>query len=271
MTKSGNTYESQNGKGGKRIKVDSVNGDVVMVRFDKYARYFTIAPQQHDFDVTFHPEGGYMIAGEPCRVAFKAVDNAGRGCDVTVRISDNDGHEVVTANSVHRGMGMIVMVPEIGMRYSAEAVDGNGRRKVFDMPMPVADRSVIRVDNRPESLYITTAGANAAGDGFIVLQCRGNMIMYSPVEPDQPVTVDKRLLPEGIIQALLVDGRGTVMSDRLVFVAHDSDNTASLTLPLSTVSTRSQVEASVSIPGGMSTGGFCRNGDRQRQSHYRTD
>ncbi|MEB3376137.1 hypothetical protein SFC43_34315 [Bacteroides sp. CR5/BHMF/2] len=35
-----------------------------------YRRYLPISTRNEDYDMTFYPEGGYLLAGQACRIAF---------------------------------------------------------------------------------------------------------------------------------------------------------------------------------------------------------
>ena len=63
-----------------------------------YNRYFAIPYAPEDVDITFHPEGGYLIPGHTCRVGFKAINSAGLGERVAGAVyNSNDGGRVFTS------------------------------------------------------------------------------------------------------------------------------------------------------------------------------
>ena len=49
----------------------------------RYSRYYPIPYTVDDIDITFHPEGGYLVPGQGCHMAFKAMNPSGLGEDIT--------------------------------------------------------------------------------------------------------------------------------------------------------------------------------------------
>ena len=68
-------------------------------------------------DLYFFPEGGSLVEGIESVVAFKAVDERGRGYDVTGIVYSSDEEKVADLRSSHLGMGKFILKPEAGLRY----------------------------------------------------------------------------------------------------------------------------------------------------------
>ena len=64
--------------------------------------------KQRKINCTFYPEGGHLVMGKPCRVAFKVTDETGFGVDAT-GIIKNNGQSFST---VHDGMGCFTFIPQ---------------------------------------------------------------------------------------------------------------------------------------------------------------
>lgn len=73
-----------------------------------------------DYKVSVFPEGGYLLEGTLCRVAFKAVGEDGRGQDILyAELTDEEG--VVCKKDIrssHLGMGSFSFIPEKGKNYT---------------------------------------------------------------------------------------------------------------------------------------------------------
>lgn len=216
-TVSGKESEGMWGKGRKRFKVDRENGDVVLARFEDYSKFFSVPALNRDVDVTFHPEGGYLIAGEPNKLAFKALDASGHGIDARGVIVDSLGNAVTEFRTLHNGMGVVAFIPESGMDYTARVSIHDGLTRDFRLPAATADAVVLNIDNRPSRLTIKSSG-NVRGDETLVLQCRGVMLYAKTLGLGELLTIDKRDLPTGVVQALLLAGSGETLSQRLFFV-----------------------------------------------------
>ena len=92
-----------------------------------------IDPHTFDYQVTFFPEGGNLLAGLPGKVAFKALGNDGFGTDISGFLTDADGVELLQFKSTHLGMGFFNFTPEKGKTYKA-AVQSNGIQKEYTLP-----------------------------------------------------------------------------------------------------------------------------------------
>src|SRR5690606_17221702 len=55
-------------------------------RGEQYQRFFGLTTDKEDYDVSFYPEGGYLLAGVNCRVAFKALGQSGHPAQVLVQV-----------------------------------------------------------------------------------------------------------------------------------------------------------------------------------------
>ena len=98
-----------------------------------------------DFDVSFFPEGGYLIDGYDCCVAFKALGDDGGSVEVA-GVVKNDREEVVdTLRTLHGGMGCLRFTAHTGERYYAECTMAGGKTERFDLPASNNLACVLRV------------------------------------------------------------------------------------------------------------------------------
>jgi len=71
------------------------------------------------YSIQFFPEGSSMVEGIASVVAFKAVDNNGKGIDVSGTITTATGDTVAHFKSIHAGMGDFRFTPIAGVQYKA--------------------------------------------------------------------------------------------------------------------------------------------------------
>ena len=83
-----------------------------------------------NINASFYPEGGHLIMGKPCRVAFKITDDTGFGTDATGHIEGKD----ISFNTVHDGMGWFTFTPH--ERRNRIVINANGTTRTFDLPEP---------------------------------------------------------------------------------------------------------------------------------------
>ena len=175
-------------------------------------------------NVTFYPEGGTMVQGLPCRVAFKAVDEKGQGVSLSGVIYDGAGEKQTVFRSEHGGMGSFSLTPGSG-KYEARITYG-GREYSYRLPEAEATGYVMRVDNsRRDSLDITlsrTSRTKGQPIGIAVL-CRG--LAYEFEEADLQaqdsvrLRISKANLPGGVQQITAYTQTGEVVAERLIY--HD--------------------------------------------------
>lgn len=213
-TKSGKVREWRKSDGERRVRLSDEDAEAgsVLLTVDNYRKYIALPSPGGGVDVTFHPEGGYLVAGEGCRVGVKAIDRSGRGVDVSGVIMDSSGTVVDSFRTVHRGMGEFSFVPVEGRVYVAE-VGGDG----YPLPAVVGGVSALHVDNSRKSA-VTAVAVGAVPDGSVlVVHNRGRMVYAGVAECGVPVRIPREYLGEGVVQFLLLDGGGRTLSERLAF------------------------------------------------------
>lgn len=211
--------------------------DVVLVRFGDYFKYIPVEYPVETTDLRFYPEGGWLIAGEPCKIAFKATDENGRGVQVAGTVRDDSGAEVAKFATSHNGMGILSIVPEEGRTYTAEYIGPDGARRTSEMGTPMPGAAALRYGSSGSRSFFSVAGGKGM-DLELVLACRGTGVLAAGISPDTPLTLEKSELPTGLYQAMLVSkGDSAVVSERLFFIGADRPfgKTASLSTDSTTI------------------------------------
>jgi TonB-dependent SusC/RagA subfamily outer membrane receptor len=190
------------------------------------------------YNIHFFPEGGYLVAKLPCKVAFKAVSGIGQAVKVSCILSDQKGHEVVSFKSQHEGMGSFEFTPQQKVKYMVKATFENGESEKYTLPQALETGVVMSVYSfANEDLVVNirsnrSISENVASNEVILVGQAGGVIHYiSKGEVrDKPVIskIPKRIFPEGISQLTLFDGRGEPICERLVFIDGQHDHEASL-------------------------------------------
>ena len=172
-----------------------------------------------DFDVSFFPEGGYLIDGYDCCVAFKALGDDGGLVEVT-GVLKNDREEVVdTLRTLHGGMGCLRFTPHTGERYYAECTMEGGKTERFDLPASRNTACVLKILQTEENFTVLPISGRPLPKGLkLLVHCRGNICYHKPWNYDYASLIFRRSdLPGGILQILLLDKAGNALSERLVF------------------------------------------------------
>ena len=92
-----------------------------------------------EINCTFYPEGGHLIMGKPCRVAFKVTDDTGFGVDANGVLESNN----IKFSTVHDGMGWFTFTPQDRRNSITITVAENHAHSSFhspnrkDVPLPL--------------------------------------------------------------------------------------------------------------------------------------
>lgn len=187
--------------------------------------------KKKQIDVQFFPEGGTFIANIPNRVAFKAVDNSGRGVDVKGDVYDSGGNAIVSFESLHNGMGSFIIQPQPGQKYTAEIVVEEEVKLSEKLPEPETNGVALAVQSASNgSLYVQIASSGADLNSgieqkFIIAGQSNNRILFTKtVVLENGVAIlklDKKTLPTGILQLTLFNTSLLPLCERLVFIKHN--------------------------------------------------
>ena len=172
-------------------------------------------------NVLFYPEGGNMVSGLPCRVAFKAVDGNGVGINGKLTVVSADGSKIVT-ESGHEGMGSFEFIPD--KKHSDVTYEYNGKRYSFALPSAknngytmmadmVAKKNTLRLEiNRSQIRSEATIG--------MTVTCRGEVVTFEELPIDgteSKFTFNIQNWPAGVCRIVLFTDQGEVLAARSVY------------------------------------------------------
>ncbi len=190
--------------------------------------------QKRDIEVAFFPEGGDIVQGLPCNVAFKATGPDGLGLDGQLILSD--GHTVET---VHDGMGAVRFTSLQRSGESAQFISAGGDRRRVTLPRAVRSGYSMIVTQRTDSTL--KARAYRTPDRMekevgVVVTCRGEVVHFSRIEAadSMDISLDATNWPLGVCRLTLYNRDGMVLSSRSLF-----HNNSSFTAPTIEISTDS--------------------------------
>ncbi|MFT0280424.1 hypothetical protein ACMSFH_05700 [Bacteroides thetaiotaomicron] len=119
----------------KKVTPDAcVRLDMTDVRNNTFRQYTAISTGMEDYDVTFYPEGGHLLADTPCRTAYKVLDVSGNSIDATLQLIDEQGNVMAESKTLYAGMGAFTFTPKSGKKYSVQVLNKQGIRKIFELP-----------------------------------------------------------------------------------------------------------------------------------------
>lgn len=183
-------------------------------------RVYDFDAQKPELKLSLYPEGGNLVEGQPCRVAFEAVFDDGEWPDGQIALGGT------TAEVKHRGRGVFEVVPQKGMEQ--EVVFTSKKGETAKAKLPKAEKTGVSLrlerdangwlshlfhtpDLPADSLALSLMHEGRLVDWrkFVELQGEGGGRLYS--------IADSLLIEAGVYQLTVFDTQGRVFADRLFF------------------------------------------------------
>lgn len=118
----------------------------------------SVSKKTFDYQVSFFPEGGHLIADTENMVAFKVLGNDGFGTDVSGILKDDTGNEILKFQSSHLGMGRFSFTPQSNRTYQVTTLS-NGIEKTIELPKTTNDGQILSVSQTTDSIYLAIKSA----------------------------------------------------------------------------------------------------------------
>ena len=228
----------------KKIRVSSIKSS-----FEIEAEFKNDKPVKQKIDVQFLPEGGFLLAGQSNCVAFKAVDENGKGADVTGKLFDSQDNEVLTFNSVYKGAGKIFFVPKVGEKYTARINEKPGNP--IKLPAVVNGGAKIKLVNQDDnSLQLMVQADGVSNEQNLQLTClhRGEARFFMNITHEhlnKPLRVKTTQLGSGINRFVLLDKNLNPVSERMVFQNNVEMNRLEVGIGEESYSTRDEIQLNI--------------------------
>jgi hypothetical protein len=223
-----NTYETLNKTLDASIDLNTTRGPLFMKVQEKagdkqqlsFPLLMNISP---DIDLQFMPEGGYLVAGLPSRVAFKALDIYGKGINLSGILKNNRGESLMEFQSLHKGMGSFNMTPMSGETYHAVVTWADG-----SLPALKTSGSILQIGKsaaddslRVDVLFSTDLLDKqeyklmgfSSGQPFFTALFKANRQRIR-------IKVPKVEFPSGIAHFTLFNNKNEPINERATFINH---------------------------------------------------
>ncbi|RZA03293.1 MAG: TonB-dependent receptor [Sphingobacteriaceae bacterium] len=178
-------------------------------------------------DLQFFPEGGYLVNGIPSKIAFKAIGSDGLSREVSGTILDENNNEITKFASSHLGMGLFVLLPQAGKKYSAKVNYPNGDSKTLALPAIRDAGYVMQVNNtNADNIKFRVIPVNADEHFSLKVQAGGETYYQVNSQPGKSLMtaeIPKDKLPSGIVKLMLYNSKNEPVNERQVFVYNPND------------------------------------------------
>lgn len=216
-------------KHGHRISLPQWNGSgrTLLVKAGNYRQYITCdADAGLDYEVSFMPEGGELISGALCKVAFKAVNANGLGEDIDGKVVDENGDVIVFTRSFHRGMGHFTFIPLKGKTYRMVCSNKSGLEKTFPLPEAGLGKYALKIRRNQGNFHVSYLSEHKQRTDslFLLVHQRGLPQFLQPwFSGSEEWVFDAESFERGMVSFMLLDVYGNVLSERLAFVLGEGE------------------------------------------------
>ncbi|HLW05997.1 MAG TPA: hypothetical protein VKY45_00420 [Marinilabiliaceae bacterium] len=177
--------------------------------------------------LTFMPEGGFLVKELPGRIAFVATTNTGIPIEVKGKIVDNEGTTVAFFHSDKNGKGVFSLTPKAGAAYHAEITDSKGNVKKYPLTAPLDTGYTLMVNNCWNSDHFDVIiNSGSDGNNYLTLAVTQNGQVeqsydFQVKSGANLLRIDKNDLQTGIVQVTLFDYK-FINQSCLVLPPHES-------------------------------------------------
>lgn len=226
-------------------------GDLLYIQANNYKKYITLPSQDKGTHIAFFPEGGYLVEGKKCRVAFKALGPDGRARQVKGTVADDLDNQITTFESLHAGMGTFYITPQKGRTYHAIYTDKQGITRSLQLPEQSDKAKVLATNWSGKRFVVSVLAAKELQQEdslYLLIHARGNILYAAKWENEKDfLAFERKQLPSGLIQAILIDKWGNTLSQRVTFCLNPDQATASLKTDQEEYKERERVKVRVQV------------------------
>lgn len=187
-----------------------------------YKRTFHLPVFSKDFDVTFFPEGGALLAIDHQNIAFKAQGADGFSKDIEGFLFNEQGDTLSTFRSEHNGMGVFTLNPANCTSCYVIVKSSDGISKRFELPAMEQKGIALSMTHYKQEIRYEiqkTAATEWPQKLFLLAHTRGKLAILQPINPSRTFgKMNDSLFHAGITHFMLIDQQGNALSERLVFI-----------------------------------------------------
>lgn len=188
--------------------------------------------------VRFYPEGGHLVKGVPCRVAFYATDKAGQYISAGGGLLNQNKEMMEAVNTMREGRGVFQFTPD-GTPHYLRLADSKGRQHDFKLPEAEDEGLSIQLntldDEELSALVYCTPALQGRLLGYTIMH-NGRTLRADTIHADaaQLLTFDRVKMPAGVNQITFFTSDGNILCERLFFICPQSDDadTIRITTPV---------------------------------------
>ncbi len=189
--------------------------------------------EKRKYRLDFYPEGGHLVEGIPCIVAYELLRHDGKPMKDSITIFE-DKQSLLRTAPEHNGKGTFHFTPRRGVQYHAEVryaeTNERGRTKeqIAQFVLPAVESEGVGLTVREEADSFILDIRNNIGEelplGCAILN-KGRMQLYESFSSEmahKTITLHRDSLPEGVCRLVVFANHDTPLAERQFFVKRHS-------------------------------------------------
>lgn len=183
-------------------------------------------------DLNFYPQGGYLINDLVNKVAVKLKNEIYNTEKITATIVDENNTIVTSFTSKQFGLGEFIITPEKGKTYYA-VINENDNLYKYKLPNALDKGFIINTSFYEKELIVELNSNTINGllGSSIVFHERGKLVYnqtFKTTDSKKILKIALEKLNTGIHHITLFNSNSKPVSERLVFIENDAENTSIL-------------------------------------------
>ena len=176
----------------------------------------------NNYDIQFFPEGGNLVAGIKSNVAYRAIDNTGKGINFTGFIADQNNDTILHFHPSKFGIGRVSFIPSAGKQYKAFIKTNNGDETAVNLPAALSTGFVLNAENgeNNRSIKINIKTNTNDRNALVMIHSQQEIIISQQVALTNgaaELEIEKSKLKDGISTITLFNENSQPVCERLYF------------------------------------------------------
>ncbi|WP_037575316.1 hypothetical protein [Sporocytophaga myxococcoides] len=185
-----------------------------------------VSASMPEYDMGFFPEGGYLVAGIPTKLAFKVADKQGKGVDFKGYILNGNNDTIQRFSPLKFGMGSIYFTPEDSVKYKALITSQDQKKYWVEFPKVLSSGYGMRLTEEVDQKIKVDVSVrsennqNSYEPAFLIVHKQGSLQVaeLSLFQHGRAsFIIDKSRLAEGINSFTVFNKSKKAVCERLFF------------------------------------------------------
>lgn len=215
-----------------------------------------------NINVVFFAEGGELLSNNTQRIVYRAIDPFGKPANIAGHVYDELNNQVGIGKLLKDGIGLISLMPSPGQRYTLNVESDYGKGQKFELPLAVKSGSAFTLTKSEDSLI--RVAINNIGDVIgekltVAAIVAGKVVLSYDFEAKEKnnFKIATANLPIGIINFVILDTKGQLISERLLYNIPNKDIDISIETKLAPTENNGEVEITIDMNNFIKQFGQC--------------